>query len=128
MEENAGISICRRNFSQGSYSNIIFPLDKNEIRAVFARTFVSDLNSSPLSMTFGSQYVLESSPFFVSAVTLTATAQMTPLSPAVTLDAHVLPCRITSMYERYQHPTAPERHHRKVKGVEIVKMRDNRGR
>ena len=26
-EENAGISICRRNFSQGSYSNIIFPLD-----------------------------------------------------------------------------------------------------
>ena len=25
-EENAGISICRRNFSQGSYSNIIFPL------------------------------------------------------------------------------------------------------
>ena len=26
MEENAGVSICRRNFSQGSYSNIIFPL------------------------------------------------------------------------------------------------------
>ena len=25
-DENAGISICRRNFSQGSYSNIIFPL------------------------------------------------------------------------------------------------------
>ena len=25
-EGNAGISICRRNFSQGSYSNIIFPL------------------------------------------------------------------------------------------------------
>ena len=28
-EENAGISICRRNFSQGKYSNIIFPLIKN---------------------------------------------------------------------------------------------------
>ena len=26
-EENAGISICRRHFSQGNYSNIIFPLD-----------------------------------------------------------------------------------------------------
>ena len=25
-EENAGISICRRIFSQGNYSNIIFPL------------------------------------------------------------------------------------------------------
>ena len=26
LEENAGISICRKHFLQGSYSNIIFPL------------------------------------------------------------------------------------------------------
>ena len=31
LEENAGISICRRNFSQGSYSNIIFPLKSKGI-------------------------------------------------------------------------------------------------
>ena len=34
-EENAGISICRRNVSQGSYSNIIFPLESASGSAFF---------------------------------------------------------------------------------------------
>ena len=50
--ENAGTSICRRDFSQGSYSNIIFPLKAVEFdKSVITRTKITTKTTTTTKST-----------------------------------------------------------------------------